>query len=115
MTSSIRAFMIVIVVLSVALGSFTARAQRSGPEVEYAAAQGGAALLTLRQGRQHALPLGSARHRAGRWPSRRRSSSRNTADTRKHPQRPREGRLVYEPRGQVQRLHGRHEPMAGNE
>ena len=41
MTSSIRAFMIVIVVLSVALGSFTARAQRSGPEGEYAAAQGG--------------------------------------------------------------------------
>ena len=41
MTSSIRAFMIVIVVLSVALGSFTARAQRSGPEVEYAAARGG--------------------------------------------------------------------------
>ena len=40
MTSSIRLFIIVIVVLSFALGSFTARAQRSGPEVEYAAAQG---------------------------------------------------------------------------
>ena len=41
MTSSIRLFMIAIVVLSFALGSFTARAQRSGPEVEYAAVQGG--------------------------------------------------------------------------
>ncbi|HJO18208.1 MAG: RidA family protein [Vicinamibacterales bacterium] len=41
MTSSIRLFIIVIVVLSFALGSFTARAQRSGPEVEYAAVQGG--------------------------------------------------------------------------
>jgi reactive intermediate/imine deaminase len=41
MTSSIRLFMIVMVVLSFVLGSFTARAQRSGPVVEYAAAQGG--------------------------------------------------------------------------
>ena len=41
MTTSIRALVITTAVVSFAVGSFTTRAQRSGPEVEYVAAQAG--------------------------------------------------------------------------
>ena len=41
MTLPIRTFIVVTAVVSFALGSFTTRAQRSGPDVEYAAAEDG--------------------------------------------------------------------------
>ena len=41
MTLPIRTFIVATAVVSFALGSFTTRAQRSGPDVEYAAAEDG--------------------------------------------------------------------------